>query len=168
MSPQTLAISYFFHLVATVVWLGGLAILSIMVWPEANRTLQSHPQIYAFTNRLRKRFVPLANFSLAVLIVSGMIQMAGDENYLGTMDFSNQWSQAMLYKHIAIVGMVVCSLALQYGVAPQLERTSLLVERGKADVSEWQKLRQREVTLTWVNNGLGLLVLVFTAWMTAL
>lgn len=168
MSQQTLAISYFFHLVATVIWLGGLAVLTMMVWPEANRSLQSSPQLYAYMRGLRKRFVPWANFSLAVLVVSGMIQMAGDEYYMGTLDFSNEWSRVMLYKHIAIVGMVICSLALQYGVAPELERTSLLVERDKATPQDWQTLRKREVWLTWANNGLGLLVLLFTAWMTAI
>lgn len=168
MSPVILAISYFFHLVATVVWLGGLMILTILVWPEARKTLETHPQLYAYLSRLRKRFVPLANFSFAVLLTSGMIQMAGDPNYLGVMDLGNAWSVALLLKHVVIVGMVVCSVALQYAVAPALERTSLLIERGKITRDEWDRLRHREVTLTWINNGLGVLVLVFTAWMTAL
>lgn len=172
MSPLILAASYFVHLLATVVWLGGLAILAILVHPEARRTLQNSPGMYQFMNRLRKRFVPMANFSLAVLVTSGMVQMAGDENYLGVLDFSNSWSVAMLLKHIAVAGMVVCSLALQYAVAPALERTSLLLERGKdsgaANTHTWERLSRRETALTWANNGLGALVLLCTAWMTAL
>jgi len=163
-----LAASYLFHLIATVVWLGGLAILTIMVWPEANRALQKNADFYAFMNRLRKRFVPLANASLAILLGTGMIQMSLDENYLGVLDFSNQWSVAMLLKHTAFVGMVVCSLTIQYGIVPTLERTTLLIAKGKATDAEIEPLRQREVRLTWLNNGLGILVLAFTAWATAL
>lgn len=168
MSPLPLAISYFFHLAATVVWLGGLAVLSIMVHPAARRTLAEHPGLYAFMSRLRKRFVPLANFSLVLLIFTGLVQQSLNPNYTGMLDISNSWSVALLFKHVAVVGMAVCSLTLQYAVAPALERVSLLAERGKAEHADWERLHRQEVRLTWVNNALGVLVLVFTAWMTAL
>lgn len=168
MSLPILAISYFFHLLATVVWLGGLAVLSLMVHPAARRTLAEHPAFYAFMTRLRKRFTPWANFSLALLWASGLVQQSLDENYTGVLDISNMWSVALLGKHIAVVGMVVCSLTLQYAVAPSLERVSLRAERGKADHTEWELLHRRETRLTWANNLLGVLVLAFTAWMTAL
>jgi hypothetical protein len=47
-----------------------------------------------------------------------MLQMSLDENYLGVLDFGNQWSVAMQLKHIAFVGMVVCSLTIQYALPP--------------------------------------------------
>lgn len=168
MSQSTLAISYFFHLIATVVWIGGLVILVLLVWPEARRILASSPALYGLLTRLRKRFFPLANLSLAVLIVTGLFQMAGDPNYEGMLQFDNQWSQVMLLKHVAIGGMVISGLLLQLGVVPALERASLLAERGKGDAAEWERLRRREVRLTWLNVGLGMLVLGFTAWATAL
>jgi len=74
----------------------------------------------------------------------------------------------LLLKHIAIIGMVVCGLILQFGVTPALERASMLVERGKGDPAEWERLRRREIRLTWISVILGLVVLGFTAWITAL
>jgi len=168
LSQSTLAISLFFHMVATVVWVGGLVILALLVWPETRRILASSPALYALLTRLRKRFFPLANLSLAVLIVTGLFQMTADPNYEGMLTFDNEWSRAMLFKHIAFVGMVVCGLLLQFGVVPALERASLLAERGRGDPAEWERLRRREVRLTWLNVGLGVLVLAFTAWATAL
>jgi uncharacterized membrane protein len=168
LSQLTLATSYFFHLLATVVWLGGLAVLTLMVQPAARRTLQEHPAFYAFMTRLRKRFVPFANFSLVLLAVTGLFQQSLDPNYLGVLDFGNSWSVALLLKHVAFFGMVICSVTIQYAVAPALERTSLLLERGKGDPADWERLSRREQALTWLNNGLGGLVLVFTAWMTAI
>jgi len=168
LSPLTLAISYFFHLVATVIWLGGLTVLAVMVHPAARRALADQPTLYRLLNLVRRRFTPLANFSLALLSVTGLFQMAGDPNYQGFLDFGNAWSVALLLKHIAFAGMVCCSLALQYAVAPALERTTLLLERGKGREADAERLARQEVTLTWVNTALGVFVLVFTAWMTAL
>ncbi len=168
MSPSILAISYFFHLLATVVWIGGLVILTLLVWPEARNVLTDSPELYRFLTRLRKRFLPWGNLSLAVLIVTGLIQMSADPNYQGVLKFTNDWSRAILLKHIAVAGMVVCGIALQYWVVPALERTSLLMERQQGDSATWARLRRYEVRLTWLNVALGILVLAFTAWATAL
>jgi uncharacterized membrane protein len=168
--PQTsiLAISYFFHLVATVIWVGGLVLLTFLVWPEVSRTLADKPAAYQIVTNLRRRFTPLINLSLVVLVITGLIQMSGDPNYDGVMQFANEWSRVMLLKHLAIVGMVLSGLVLQLGVTPALERVSLMASRDKADPVEWARLRRREIRLTWLNVGLGLLVLAFTAWATAL
>ncbi len=168
MSPSILAISYFFHLIATIVWIGGLVILVVMVLPEAQRVLGENPAFYTLLSRLRKRFFPLSNLSLAVLVVTGLIQMSGDPHYDGVLQFTNDWSRIILLKHVAIVGMFVCGLALQYWVAPSLERATLLAEHHKGDPIELDHLRRRETRLTWVNVMLGMAVLGFTAWATAL
>jgi uncharacterized membrane protein len=168
LSPSILAISYFFHLIATIVWIGGLVVLTIMVLPEARRVLGTNPAFYTLLSRLRKRFFPLSNLSLAVLIVTGLIQMAGDTHYDGVLQFTNEWSRILLLKHIAIFGMIICGLALQYWVAPSLERATLLLEHQKGDPAELERLRRNEARLTWLNVGLGVLVLGFTAWVTAL
>lgn len=163
-----LTISYFFHLLATVTWLGGLFFLSLLVFPETKRVLGDHPALNSYLTRLRKRFFPLINFSLVVLIFTGFIQMSGDENYDGVLQFTNEWSRVMLFKHIAFIGMIVFGALLQFGIAPALERLSLLIERGKGDPAAAAALRRHETQLTWVNVGLGVLVLLFTAWATAL
>lgn len=168
MPPLFLAISYFFHLIATVVWIGGLVMLSVLVWPEARRTLENNPALYYLLTRLRKRFLPLANLSLVVLIGTGLLQMSGDPNYDGVLQFSNEWSRVMLLKHVAVGGMVICGVILQFQVIPALERATLLVERGKGNPDDWARLRRNEIRLTWINVILGILVLGFTAWATAL
>jgi uncharacterized membrane protein len=163
-----LTLSYLLHLIATVVWLGGLATLTLLVWPAARRATGDDPAIRRLFSDLRRRFIPITNFSLAVLIVTGMIQMSLDEHYDGLMQITNDWSRAILLKHLAVGGMIVCGLILQLGLHPALERTGLLADAGKGDPAAYARLRQRERTLTWVNAGLGLTVLIFTAWATAL
>lgn len=168
MNPPFLAISYFLHLVATVTWIGGLILLVVLVNPAARRVLEESPALYRFLREWRRRFAPITNLSLAVLVITGLFQMAGDEHYDGLMQFDNDWSRAILFKHIAVIGMVAVGLVLQYGVSPALERASMLAERGKGDPAEYARLHRRETRLTWLNVGLGILVLAFTAWATAL
>lgn len=163
-SNPTLAISLFFHLSATVIWIGGLLITTLLVWPEVRRVLVDQPSLYNLLNRLRTRFIPLSNLSLVTLIVTGLFQMSLDSNYKGMLNFDNEWSQVMLVKHIVIVLMALTGVFLQYIVVPALERTSLLVERGKGDENVWQALRQREIRLTWINVLLGVCVLGLSAW----
>jgi uncharacterized membrane protein len=168
LTTPVLALSYFFHLLATVFWIGGLVVLVVLVWPESRRALQGNPALYTLLTRVRRRFLPLSNLSLAVLVVSGLVQMTGDPNYEGVLQFANEWSRVILLKHIAIAGMFICGLALQLWVAPALERVALLAERGKDKPDEWERLHRAEVRLTWANLALGVLVLAFTAWATAL
>ncbi len=168
MSPSILAISYFFHLLATIAWVGGLVVLALLVVPEARRIFGEQPALETFLMRMRKRFLPISHFSLVVLIGTGLIQMSGDPNYDGMLQFTNDWSRAILLKHVAIAGMFVCGLALQFSVIPALERARLLLDRGKGDPNEWARLRRSEARLTWINAALGVLVLGFTAWATAI
>jgi uncharacterized membrane protein len=170
--PQSiLALNLFFHLIATVLWLGGLATLAVLVFPATARVLRENAELYALLSRLRRRFFPISNISLAVLVVTGMFQMSANPNYDGMLQFANEWSRAMLFKHIAVVGMAIAGLVLQYSVAPALERATLLVLRGKAgeaDHAELVRLRRREARLTWALLALGAAVLAFTAWATSL
>lgn len=168
MPPHLLALSLFVHIIATVIWIGGLFITVLLVWPQIRRTMEETPQLYRLLSGLRRRFIPISNLSLVALIVTGLFQMTANPNYDGLMAFDNEWSRVLLAKHIVIVLMAIVGLILQYGVTPALERTSLLLMNGKGDAADFVRLRQRERWLTWCNALLGLLVLGFSAWLTAL
>ena len=139
-----------------------------MVLPEARRVLGTNPAFYTLLTRLRRRFLPLSNLSLAVLVVTGLIQMSGDPHYDGVLQFTNDWTRAILLKHIAVAGMFVCGLALQYQCRARAGTGDAAGEHHKGDPAELERLRRREARLTWINVVLGVLVLGFTAWATAL
>jgi uncharacterized membrane protein len=171
MSSEYLALSLFVHLTATALWVGGLFITMILVWPSLRRSLEESPALYRLLSRLRQRFYPISNLCLAALIVTGLFQMTANENYNGFLNFDNTWSQIMLAKHIVIAIMALAGLLLQYGVAPALERESLLLEKGKGSKStteSYAQSRQREVWLTMLNALLGLVVLAMSAALGAI
>ncbi len=168
MSQAALTFSLFCHIGATVIWIGGILLVTFLVIPELNRALADQPVLYPLLRRIRKRFTTLGNLALAVLIVTGLLQMSTDPNYEGLLRFSNRWSQMLLVKHLLIILMAAAGLVLQFGVAPTLERTSLLLERGKGDMDEWRALRKREYRLTLLIAALALLILAASAWLTAI
>src|SRR5215212_4739878 len=81
-----LALSFFLHMIATVVWIGGLFVLTILFWPETRALAERSEQgavLLDLLDRVRKRFYPLTNFSLVVLIGTGLFQMEQNPHYDG-------------------------------------------------------------------------------------
>ncbi len=162
MPTPALIASYWLHLLATVIWLGGLAMLVLAAWQLRDASSQ------ATLDALERRFHPWGNVSLAVLIVTGLIQMGGDSHYEGLLIVRNPWSVGLLAKHVVIGGMVAVSVALQWGIYPALERARLLAERSPMEGATAEAaLRRRLRWLMMLNLGLGVLVLALTAAITA-
>ncbi len=175
MSQAALAISLFFHILATVVWIGGILLITFLVIPQVGKVLAGGTALHQILLRIRRRFAQVSNLALAVLIVTGLLQMTADSNYDGLLRFDNQWSRVLLLKHCLIGSMALLGLGLQWSVAPALERVSLLVQHGKNGQneedereSEWRRLRRQERRLTLLTAVLALCVLAASAWLISI
>jgi uncharacterized membrane protein len=163
-----LTLIYWLHLIATVIWLGGLAALALIIWPGLIQKPGNDPS-RSVLDAIERRFWPLANVSLVMLIVTGTLQMSVDPHYKGFLTIDSPWAIGLLAKHIVIVGIIVASVAIQWSVQPALERAAMLSRRGDAaGQKEEAALRRRTRQLTLVSFGLGILVLMLTAYITAL
>lgn len=168
MSQAVLAISLFFHILATVVWIGGILLIAFLVVPQVNNVLEDQPALHQILLRIRKRFAHVSNLALVVLIITGLLQMTADPNYGGFLRLDNQWSRVLLLKHLLIVAMAVLGLALQLGVAPALERVGLLLQHGKDGDKAWLRLRRNERRLTLIIALLAMLILATSAWLISI
>lgn len=157
-----LALAYGLHLIATAVWVGGVALMALLIWPGARATLGA--QAATFLHTWHQRFNPLAWLSLAVLTGTGMVQMVANPNYDGLLRVENTWSVAIFIKHLAVIGMVVVGLVQQQVVQPALNRLLWMQARSQtatpAELHRWQK---REAALMWLNVACALAVLACTA-----
>lgn len=159
-----LALSYWIHLLATVVWLGGLALMGLVAWPALRQQTLAPNQWLA----LQKRFAPWTNASLVILLVTGFVQMTNDPNYEGFLQVDSIWAQAILVKHIAVAAMIVIGGFVQWRIHPAMDRLKLLAEKRPALASEEQDaLQRREVRLLQLNMLCAATVLFFTAVATA-
>jgi uncharacterized membrane protein len=158
-----LTIAYWLHMLATVVWVGGLAALVLIVLPAARKTVKG--QAYSdFVALLQNRLQSLGWFSLAVLAVTGMFQMSSSPFYKGFLAISNTWAAAILVKHLMIGLMLILSVYLTWGIMPELQRTALIKKAGKEiDPRRLERLERREEFLLRANLILSILVLALTA-----
>ena len=168
MPPPLLAISLFFHILSTVVWIGGLITITLLVIPELDRALADQPRAHQTARRLRRRFAPISGLALATLMVTGLFQMTADPHYDGLLRFSNAWSRALLLKHVLLVLMALTGLILQFSVTPALERSSRLLEHSKGGIDDWRRLRRREKRLSGLMLGLALLILAASVWLASI
>jgi len=157
-----LALSFWLHMVATVVWLGGLFLMALVVWPGAARALGGEKETYPLIRALQRRLTPLNWLSLAVLTATGLQQMAANPNYEGFLNFANSWTVAIFLKHLAVTAMFAVAAYYQLALVPALERSATMQAAGR-EFPEAGPLYRRELGLIRVNLGLGLLVLLFTA-----
>jgi uncharacterized membrane protein len=159
-----LALSYWVHLLATVVWLGGLVLIALIAWPAWRQQSLSDNQWLT----LQKRFAPWVNGSMALLWVTGFVQMTNDVNYTGFLSIDSTWALAMLLKHVAVVVMMAATLYLQFRVYPSMERLQMLAaKKPQMAATEQAQLQQQERRWLWINLVCAAIILFFTAIATA-
>lgn len=159
-STWTLAVIYWLHMLATVVWIGSLAAINILVLPASHRTLNLGDQL-SLISALQKRLEPLAWFCMGILLVTGLFQLSTSPHYDGFLSLSTQWSFAILVKHGFAVLMVVVSAIQTWEVLPAIHRT--LMKKEKAEEAELAKLQKKELLLLRINLALSALILGATA-----
>ena len=160
-----LATSYWIHLLATVTWLGGLMMMTVVALPAVRDRIMETDQWV----QLQRRSAPWANASLVILWVTGFLQLTADTNYEGFLAFDSLWAQAILIKHIAVIAMMVLALYIQWRIYPALSRIALLEKkRPQMASAERKRLADQEVRLVRLNLICAAAVLLFTAVATAI
>ncbi len=155
-----LALIFWLHFLATVVWIGSLVSISLLILPAIKRSLQPVDQL-AVIEAVQKRLEPVAWFSMGLLLTTGLFQLSANPHYDGFLSTSNRWSLAILTKHILAVIMVVVSAVQTWEVLPSIRRN--LFRKQKADPIELVKLQRREYLLLRMNLVLGVLILAMAA-----
>ena len=163
MPDWVIAASFFLHMVATVIWVGGIAVMAVVVYPGVRRVLGSGPQAGAVTAEFQRRFSPMAMISLATLAVTGLAQLSTNKHYDGFLVIDNAWAIAILLKHVAFFAMAGIGAYSVWGLMPEMSRLALLASKGKASGDELPALRRREERLNQLNLVCALIVMFFTA-----
>ncbi len=148
-------------MLATVLWLGSLALLSLIVIPAMRRSLDVKAQSKLMSS-IQKRLDPLAWFSVALLLATGMFQMSANPNYEGFLAISGQWASSILIKHIFFFGMIAVSAAQTWWLLPSMQR-AMLRQQKSGDMEEIAALQKREALLLNLNLILAILILGMTA-----
>jgi uncharacterized membrane protein len=101
MTQILIAISYWLHALATVVFIGHFVLLAGIYLPTLARAKNG-----IALSEISKRSRPWMYVSLLIFLVTGIYVMIVDPNYLGIGNFSNFWAMMMLVKHLLIAVMI--------------------------------------------------------------
>ena len=156
-----LTLAFWLHMVTTVVWIGGLALLTLFLLPAARQTL-SAKEISLLLDKIQPRFNALGWFSLITLLGTGLVQMSANPNYHGLLAINNNWSAAILAKHIVFLAMICVNVYLTWWLLPAHRRATMLLSMG-AETPEIAQLASRQARLMQLNLLLGVVVLGLTA-----
>lgn len=149
-----LTLAFWLHMAATVVWIGGLFYQAAVLNPALARHLPPREQA-ALLESLRRRFQPLAWLSLAVLVVTGLVQMSGNPNYQGFLAVENRWAAAILAKHLVVLLMVGVAAYQTWAIQPRLVRLLLRPEEPpEGPLSRARRLNALNLALALLTLGL--------------
>ena len=77
MNILILSLCHFSHILATVVWIGGIVMILLVILPGAKAVLES-PMQSKLMKDVVKRFTPMANISILLLIVTVIFLLLAD------------------------------------------------------------------------------------------
>ncbi len=159
-----LALTYWFHMLAAVTWIGSLLCIALLVLPASIRALKAADQL-ALIEAIQKRLEPIGWFSVSLLVVTGLFQMSVNPHYNGFLSTSSQWSLAILTKHVLVATLIAVSAMHTWDVLPAIRRS--LMKKDKADPVALAALQRKETVLLRTSIVLALLVLLATAFARA-
>lgn len=160
-----LSLSHFLHLLATVVWIGGIVMILLVMLPGAKAALESVPMVSRLMKEITKRFTPMANISILVLIVTGIVIVYYEKNFTGFLDFNNPWNIIMLLKHFLVASMIVIHFYRGLILNPKIGKLSSQINELQAAPSlssQVTKLQEFSLDLVKTNLVLGMIVLLLT------
>lgn len=164
MPVWVLSLSYLIHMVATVVWFGGLVTVALFILPFIQKNLKIEER-EKILNTIQSKLNPIGWMCLFILTGTGMFQMSEHPSYQGFLAIDNSWAIALFIKHLFIILMVFAMGYMTWIVIPELKKIALKQKLGK-EISQVEmiKVRKKEELIIWTNFVLAVFVLIFTAW----
>jgi uncharacterized membrane protein len=150
--------SYWLHLVATVIWIGGIIFILFIAIPSSKQVLGAESG--RLMGEVSKRFTPLASYSIILLIITGVVLTGLNKQFSGIGDIKNNWTVVLTLKHILVLGMVVIHFYRGLVLAPKIVKAE--------SISQKTSLQKLSLNLVKVNFCAGLLVLLLSGIITIL
>ena len=106
---------------------------------------------------ISKRFTPMANISILLLIATGIVIARYEKNFIGLLEFNKPWNVIILLKHFLVASMIIIHFYRGLILNPKIGRLS-----SKINESKVAKLQKISLDLVKSNLVLGMIVLVLT------
>ncbi len=146
--------SYWLHIIATVIWIGGIGFILFIAIPSARQTMGS--EAGKLMGEISKRFTPLANYSIIFLTATGIILTGSNKEFSGIGISVNSWTFVLILKHILFIVMIVIHFYRGLVLTKKIGRTESSAEK--------MILQKLSINLVKVNFGAGALILLLNGY----
>ena len=157
-----LSVINWLHLIAMVIWFGGMFTNILVLVPSLKESFEP-AAMGPFMGRFVKRSRRLVYLSIVVLLVTGVVMLLLNKEYLGLLDLGNEWSILMVIKHIFVLAMIGIAVYMFEVVFPTIGRLA-----AKGPSPELARIQKLQIRLGVVGFVVALAILAFTAVTTAI
>ena len=130
----------------------------LVIVPGSKAALESPPMVGKLMKEVARRFTPLANMSILLLMVTGVIILYYDKNYTSFLDLKKSWNVVIAIKHSFVATMIFIHFYRGLILNPKIEKFSSKLEEIRS-----ARLKKISLDLVKVNLALGIIVLLLTA-----
>ena len=155
-----LIISAGIHLFAAVIWIGGIFFILFVAFPSARKILE---QPGPLMGALSKRFVPLANISILLILVTGIIMSLSSHTPSEIASLDSMWSQTLSFK--IIIALIMTCIHFYRGLVLTPKIAKLTSEGVHSE--QVSRLQRLSLKLVKVNLLFGATVLWITGMLYA-
>jgi len=143
---------YWIHLAATVLWIGGILFIIFIAIPSSKQVLGAESG--KLMGDISKRFTPLANYSIILLFVSGIVLAGLNKQFSGVSILESNWTMVLILKLVLFFSMTAIHFYRGLVLAPKIMRTATQTKK--------TALQKLSINLVKVNFTLGLSVLLLS------
>jgi len=150
-----IAILNFFHLLAAVVWIGGMLYATLVLMPAMEAI--DPPQRGRLMGAVGQRFIPLVWISIAVLLVTGFLKTPAGMLF----SLASIYGILLTVKHLVVLLMVINAALITFVLSPKMEK--LAPPPGERPSPELGRVQGQLTNVSLFNTFLGVLLLLLVA-----
>ena len=142
----------FFHLLATVVWIGGMFYMDLILMPSIAKI--DPGESGRLMGIIAKKFTITAWSAIIVAIITGILKTPSDMYF----DTSDEYGIYLFIKHVAFIGAIIVGLVITLVFVPKLKANS--PNPGEKPSQEFISCSRKIEHLSKTNLVLGILILI--------
>lgn len=158
-------ISYWLHLLATVIWIGGIFLILFAVLPSAKEYLGKEAS--GFMSIISKKFTPFANYSILILVITGIFMISFNRGFNSLAALETIYSKILFLKILIVAVMIIIHFYRGLMLNPRIAKISSMIEESSGEArekvsSQISNLKNLSLNLVKINFGLGMIILILS------
>lgn len=152
----------FFHLLATIAWIGGMFFNVLILMPTVSKTLDP-ATAGKFMAVLFKRIRVMVYVSLLILFVTGIPMKIASEYYVAIINFDTSWETVSFIKHV-FVGLLALFAIINFEILSP--KAAKLAVNGPSPAL--MSLKGKQMKLAGISFLFGIIVIFLSTLMNYL